>query len=104
VLLAIDDALLGLRQMEGVTPEQLASFHRVPGGWVEGELLGLRIAALEWQHLRALALEGPVAVDIDTDYFVKVPQGPDLGLAPRHRRGIGARRWGMRSTSPSRGR
>lgn len=74
VLLGVGDALAGLRQMEGVTPQQLASFRRVPGGWVEGELLGLPIAALEWQQLAAYPFDGEVVVDIDTDYFVKVPQ------------------------------
>lgn len=74
VLLGVGDALAGLQQMEGVTPQQLASFRRVPGGWIEGELLGLPIAAMEWQQLAACPLDGPVVVDIDTDYFVKVPQ------------------------------
>lgn len=74
VLVSIDEALIALRQMEGVTPEQLASFHRVPGGWIEGELLGVRIAAVEWQQLPLVAIDGPVVVDVDAGYFVRVPQ------------------------------
>jgi hypothetical protein len=74
VLVDLGATLRALRQMEGVTPEQLASMRRVPGGWIEGKLLGLEIAVVEWQQLAALPLEGTIAVDIDADYFVRVPQ------------------------------
>jgi hypothetical protein len=71
VLLDLDATLRALRQMEGVTAEQLHSMRRVPGGWIEGRLLGLEIAVVEWQQLAALPLDGPIAVDIDTGYFVR---------------------------------
>lgn len=74
VLMALDEALVALRQMEGVTPEEIASFRRVDGGWIEGRLLGVPVTAIEWQHLPAIALEGPVVLDVDCCYFVKVPQ------------------------------
>jgi tetratricopeptide (TPR) repeat protein len=74
VLLDLDATLRALRQMEGVTAEQLDSMRRVPGGWIEGQLLGLEIAVVEWQQLAALPLEGPIAVDIDTGYFFRMPQ------------------------------
>jgi hypothetical protein len=74
VLADLHAALAALRQMEGVTQAQLDSFAPTPGGWFEGDLLGLRIALLEWQQLPAVHLEGPVLADIDADFFVQVPQ------------------------------
>jgi hypothetical protein len=74
VLASMDGAFAALQQMEGVTPEQLASFRRHPGGWIEGELLGVPIAAMEWQQLAGYRCEEPVLLDIDADYFVQVPQ------------------------------
>ncbi|HEY0825495.1 MAG TPA: hypothetical protein VGD76_17035, partial [Ramlibacter sp.] len=73
VLARMDTALQALRQMEGVTRRDIASFRRT-GGCVEGRLLGIDIAVLEWQQLPSLGLEAPLAVDIDADYFVRVPQ------------------------------
>jgi len=37
----VSAALGSLQQMETVTLEELESFHRVAGGWIEGRLLGL---------------------------------------------------------------
>jgi hypothetical protein len=74
VLREADAALDALRQMEGVTPQDIASFRTVPGGWVEGRVLGVPLAAVAWQQLPAVALEGPVVLDIDADYFTQVPQ------------------------------
>jgi tetratricopeptide (TPR) repeat protein len=74
VLASLDYALAALRQMEGVTPQQLASFRRRPDGGIEGELLGVPLVALEWQHLAGLRWEGPVVLDIDADYFFDVPR------------------------------
>src|SRR6478752_3527043 len=68
VLAQMDAALQALRQMEGVTPEDLASFRRVPGGWIEGRLLGLEMAAGTLEQLAGLEIEGPISIDIDTDY------------------------------------
>lgn len=62
-----------LQQMESVTLEQLESFRHVPGGWVEGELLGLPLAIGTLETLRGIPLQAPVALDIDTDWFVTVP-------------------------------
>jgi tetratricopeptide (TPR) repeat protein len=79
----IGSALQGLLQMEGVTPEQLESFHRKPGGWIEGHLLGLDLVIGELQQLVQLPLQGDdVVVDIDTDYFVSVP-GDTVWAQPR---------------------
>lgn len=66
-------ALRGLQQMEGVTLAALETFRRTPGGWIEGRLLGLDLVICELAQLPHLALGGPVRVDIDTDYFVSVP-------------------------------
>ena len=66
--------LQALQQMEGVTPADLASFQRGAGGWLEGRLLGLELVVGELDQLRRLAVEDPLLVDIDADYFVQVPQ------------------------------
>src|SRR3954471_21055150 len=71
---SLDDMLAALQHREGVTPEQLASFRRTPGGWIEGELLGVPVTAVDWKQLPGVPDEGPLALDVDTDYFVKVPQ------------------------------
>lgn len=67
-------ALRGLQQMEGVTLEELETFHRTAGGWIEGRLLGLDLVLCELADLPRLSLRGPVVADIDTDYFVRVPE------------------------------
>ncbi|NNU43159.1 hypothetical protein [Ramlibacter montanisoli] len=69
----MDLALHALRQMEGVTRREIDSFRRTAGGWFEGRLMGLELVVLEWQQLAKLPLDGAIAVDIDADYFVKVP-------------------------------
>ena len=74
VIVDLGAALRSLRQMEGVTQEQIGSVHRVPGGWIEGKLLGLELAVVEWRQLASVPLEGPVALHVDADYFVRVPQ------------------------------
>lgn len=66
-------AVQALQQMEGVTLEQLESFHRTAGGWIEGRLLGLDMVMCELAQLPRLALGPQVLLDIDTDYFVSVP-------------------------------
>ena len=67
-------ALAGLQQMEGVTVEQLESFRTTPGGWLEGELLGLPMAIGTLEQLRPLQVDAPLLIDVDADYFVEVPQ------------------------------
>lgn len=74
VLAEMQGALAALRQMEGVTQEDLASFAQAEGGWIEGRLLGLRIAVVTFEQLASVTLAAPVLVDIDADFFVQVPQ------------------------------
>lgn len=71
---AASGALRGLQQMEGVTLEELETFHRTAGGWIEGRLLGLDLVLCELAQLPQLDLRGPVVADIDADYFVRVPE------------------------------
>lgn len=66
-------ALRGLLQMEGVTIDELESFHVGEGGALEGRLLGVELTICVLEQLPALTFEGPLAVDIDADYFVVVP-------------------------------
>lgn len=66
-------ALGGLQQMEGVTLAELETFHRTPGGWIEGRLLGLDLVLCELAQLPRLSMNGPLRADIDADYFVRVP-------------------------------
>ena len=76
-----DRAVGQLRQMDGVLPEELASFRRVDGR-IEGRLLGLDITLCDFRKLEALALPADCAIDIDVDYFVKVP-GDTPWIDPR---------------------
>jgi len=69
----IATALQGLQQIEGVTVEDLESFQRTPGGWIEGRLLGVDLTITDLTQLSLLPLDGRVLVDIDTDYFISVP-------------------------------
>ena len=66
-------ALSQLQQMEGLQLEELTSFKKVSGGWIEGRLLGLDITICSYQQLEMLALPVDSLIDIDTDYFVTVP-------------------------------
>jgi len=76
-----DRAVGQLRQMDGVLPEELASFRRVDGR-IEGRLLGLDITLCDFRQLERLALPADCAIDIDVDYFVKVP-GDEPWIDPR---------------------
>ena len=71
-----------LQQMEGVTLEDIESFHRTEGGWVEGRLLGVSLIVCELRHLHALPLDGELRFDIDVDYFITVP-GDEVWADPR---------------------
>ncbi len=76
-------AALGmLTQMEGVAIEDLESFRALPGGVLEGRLLGLDLTICAIGQLASLALHPPVLVDIDADYFLKVP-GDAVWAQPR---------------------
>ena len=68
-----EGALDALRQMDGVVLEDLMSFRRVAGGWIEGRLLGLELAICRHSQLPAMALPANCLVDIDIDYFIAVP-------------------------------
>lgn len=79
---AYADQVIGqLRRMDGLMPEELASFKRVDGGF-EGRLLGLDITLCDFRHLERLALPADAVIDIDVDYFVKVP-GDEPWIDPR---------------------
>jgi len=66
-------ALRGLLQMEGVTIDELETFHIGAGGVLEGRLLGVALTICVLEQLPELQLDGPLLVDIDADYFVVVP-------------------------------
>lgn len=74
-------AVRELQQMEGVTIEDLESFRRAPGGWLQGRLLGVELTVCELPQLQLMDLTGPVVADIDADYFVTVP-GDSLWTTP----------------------
>lgn len=67
-------ALRQLCQTDGVTMADLDSFHRTPGGWIEGTLLGLPMRICSLSQLAHLALPETCLIDIDTDYFVSLPE------------------------------
>jgi tetratricopeptide (TPR) repeat protein len=62
-----------LQQLPGVQFDELASFKRVGGGWIEGQLLGLNITICNYLQLEKLPLPANSLIDIDTDFFVAVP-------------------------------
>ena len=79
---AYSEKVIGeLRRMDGVLPEELASFKRVDGRF-EGRLLGLDITLCDFRQLERLALPADAVIDIDVDYFVKVP-GDEPWIDPR---------------------
>ena len=71
-----------LRQMDGARFEELVSFRRTSGGWIEGRLLGLDITICSYLQLESVPLPGNALLDIDTDYFVTVP-GDEAWIDPR---------------------
>src|SRR5512146_472820 len=76
-----DRALGQLQRMDGVLPQELASFRRIDGR-IEGRLLELDITLCDFRQLERLALPAGCAIDIDVDYFVKVP-GDEPRIEPR---------------------
>jgi tetratricopeptide (TPR) repeat protein len=62
-----------LQQMDGVRPEDLYSFKKNDGGWIEGRILGLDIVVCDYRHLEHIALPEDSLIDIDIDYFITVP-------------------------------
>ncbi|MFT6915757.1 MAG: tetratricopeptide (TPR) repeat protein [Motiliproteus sp.] len=63
-----------VQQMDGITFEELSRFRRSEGGWLEGRLAGLKITICRLEHLTELALPSHTLLDIDTDFFVALPQ------------------------------
>ena len=68
-----EEVLAHLRQMDGVRPEEIASFCARPEGGFAGTLSGIDITICKYQELQSLSLRGKAVIDIDTDYFVEVP-------------------------------
>lgn len=63
-----------VQQMDGVQFEELTSFKQTPNGWYEGKLLGLPITVCRLEQLKDLSLPDHYLIDIDTDYFVSLPE------------------------------
>ena len=67
-------SLLGfVQQMEGVSFAELCSFKSVGNHALRGTLLGLDITLCSFEDLHSLKIEAPWYLDIDIDYFVRVP-------------------------------
>src|SRR3989344_5855322 len=66
-------ALAQLQQMDGVTVDDMESFRRVDGGWIEGRLLGINLSICSHEQLVRMPLPAECQIDIDVDYFVEVP-------------------------------
>jgi tetratricopeptide (TPR) repeat protein len=66
-------AIRQLQQMDGVRPEDLYSFKKTSGGWIEGQILGLDMVVCDYRHLEHIALPEDSLIDIDIDYFITVP-------------------------------
>jgi len=62
-----------IQQMDGITFSELCSFRPVPGNALRGTLLGLDITLCDYQDLHSQSITGPWYLDIDIDYFVRVP-------------------------------
>jgi tetratricopeptide (TPR) repeat protein len=62
-----------LEQMDGVTPEEIASFDRSGEGVLRGRLLGLDLTICRVEDLAGLDRPHDALIDIDADYFVEVP-------------------------------
>ena len=69
-----ESLLAYLQQMDGVSFEELTGFKEIRTGILRGRLLGLDITLCDYQQLGALELAGDYDLDIDIDYFVKVPE------------------------------
>ena len=62
-------AIEQLQQMDGVLPDDLYSFKKTDGGWIEGRLLGLDMVVCDYRHLDFIELPRDSLVDIDIDYI-----------------------------------
>ncbi|HEX5104311.1 MAG TPA: hypothetical protein VFV87_10895 [Pirellulaceae bacterium] len=62
-----------LQQMDGVQFEELLSFRRVQQSWIEGRLLGVDLTICDYRQLEKMKLPADTLVDIDTDFFIALP-------------------------------
>ena len=67
------NALNHVKQMDGVSIDELTTFKRHAGGWHQGKLLGLDIIICSYEQLEQITPPDDALVDIDTDYFVSLP-------------------------------
>lgn len=74
-------AMAWLQQMQGVTADELASFHVNAQGWLEGRLLGLHLCIGRLHQLSALSWQRPCVWDIDVDYCIGLP-GDKVWITP----------------------
>lgn len=71
---AYSSSLLDIvQQMEGVSFAELCSFKPVGNHALRGTLLGLDITLCSFEDLHRLEIQAPWYLDIDIDYFVRVP-------------------------------
>ncbi|MEH6826013.1 MAG: hypothetical protein V7629_19130 [Motiliproteus sp.] len=63
-----------VQQMDSITFKELTSFKQSEGGWIEGRLAGLHITICRLEHLSFIDLPSELLLDIDTDFFVTLPQ------------------------------
>ncbi len=63
-----------VQQMDGITLEELTNFRQSAGGWLEGTLAGLKITICRLEHLVDIEVPNELLLDIDTDFFVALPQ------------------------------
>ncbi len=63
-----------LQQMDGVTFADISRICRTAEGCYEAKLLGLRITLCRLQDLARLELPKDLLLDIDTDFFVSLPE------------------------------
>jgi hypothetical protein len=63
-----------LQQMDGVTIDDIRRIRRLPSGCFEANLLGLKITFCRLEDIGRLNLTDGFLLDIDTDYFVALPE------------------------------
>ena len=68
------ELLAYIQQMDGIGFEEMMRFQPVGENALRGTLLGLDITLCDYSALEHLALEQDYYLDIDIDYFVKVPE------------------------------
>lgn len=70
-----------LRQMDGVSLEDLQSLHRSDDR-ISGKILGLPLTVCGYESLADLDIHGPCLLDFDIDYFVNLPN-ERIGVDPQ---------------------